>query len=222
MFKKLFVGLILLAAPSSALADTLIKLSLGNTGPDFTYSGGVLSTFDDGVAGTPGLQDTGIDFVGAFDGPFTDILANASFSVSGVTASGNAATLGPIITQATSGGIFSIWDDVGTLILTGNIGTGAITGSSTGNTGSFFNTSSVTFTGGSLFPFLVPNSGGISFALANIISAGNPDGLLVVNDQLQSFTSDADGLITGNPIPEPMTILLVGPALFGLARRRRQ
>ena len=60
--------MIFLMAGNTADAGTIIKLSLGNTGPDIEYSGGVLSTVDDGIVGTPGDQNTSIDFLDFLSG----------------------------------------------------------------------------------------------------------------------------------------------------------
>src|SRR5690348_3953154 len=48
--------------PSALRAGTILKLSLGEVGPDIGMNGGVLSTVNDGNAATTGDQNTAVDF----------------------------------------------------------------------------------------------------------------------------------------------------------------
>ncbi len=227
--KFLTLGLVAsLFFSSSVFADTIIKFDLGSTGPDVEYVGGVFSTVDDGVVGTIGEQDSGIDFTGFLDGAIADILVGASITIDNVIASGAANIVGPIIAQETTGGTISLWDNVGGLLLTGTLGSGAITGSQGGETGSFFNTTVMTYTAGSLLSFVSPTPAGISIALNGILSGGLVGMNVAFNPntnafELQNFTSDASGLLTGSAVPEPASMLLLGSAIFGgIASRRKK
>ena len=57
----------------SVQAETIVKLNLGSIGPDIELIDGVLSTVDDGVANTPGDQDSDVTFHGFVAGSVTDI-----------------------------------------------------------------------------------------------------------------------------------------------------
>src|SRR5262245_15680801 len=71
-----------LLGSSAANGETVLKLSLGNTGPDLAMdASGVLGTTSDGNAGTIGDQDTAIDYTGFLDPLFADVTtSSASFS----------------------------------------------------------------------------------------------------------------------------------------------
>jgi hypothetical protein len=226
MFRKLVaVSILSLCLAQTAAADTIIKFDLGNTGPDLQYSGGVFSTIDDGMAASLGDQNTGIDYVGFLDPLLADILAGASFTLEGVNSVGAASVVGPLVSQQTDGGTFSIWNEANELLLSAELGEGVLSAATGVSVGSFFNTEVVNFTGGSLLSYIAATPGGISIALANILT-GNVTGVLVgQNNNLLDFTADADGLITGEPadIPEPSTMILFGSAAIGgLLRRRRR
>ena len=226
MFRKLVAVTILsLCVAQAASADTIIKFDLGNTGPDLQYSEGVFSTIDDGFGASLGQQDTGIDFVGFLDPVLVDILSGASFTLAGVSSVGGASVVGPLVIQQTDGGTFSIWNEANELLLSAELGEGVLSGATGVSTGSFFNTEVVNFTGGSLLNYIAATPGGISIALANILT-GDLTGVIVGrNNNLLDFTADADGLITGEPadIPEPSTMILFGSAAIGgLLRRRRR
>src|SRR3989304_4401677 len=99
----------------------IIKLCLGDVDPDIEYTGGVggvLSTMNDGDLGTPGEQNTAIDFLDFLSG-MTDITSpDASYTLNGVTAVGPASILfGVVVAQGFVGGEFQVYNDVGLLLL---------------------------------------------------------------------------------------------------------
>ncbi len=210
---------------SPASAVTIIKFDLGSTGPDVQYSSGMLSTVDDGDATTAGDQNTGIDFVNFLDGPFSDILAGASISLSNIMATGSSVVLGTLVTQATTGGTFDVYDPSNNLLLSGSLGDGAITGSNADSTGSFFNTAVANFTSGSLLSSLAATPAGFSISFTNILSSAGAF-MNVGTSGLDPFTADATGQIEGDPaaaVPEPATLaLLVSGVLGGIAKRKKR
>jgi len=226
MFKKAAAVIAFsLVSLQAVHADTIIKFDLGDTGPDLQYVAGQFSTINEGNALTFGDQDTGIDFTSFLDPILVDIVAGASFTLSGVNAVGGASVLGSLVLQQTEGGTFSIWNEANELLLAAELGEGVITGSIGVSTGSFFNTSIANFTGGSLLEYIATSPAGISIALANILTDGIPGVAVGGNNQLFDFTADADGLITGEPVAvsEPATAVLLGAAgIAGLIRRRRK
>lgn len=211
-----------MATPSSA--ETIIKFAMSEVGPDVQFDGTTFGTSDDGNAATLGDQDTRLFFEGALSS-IADILDPiASFSLDDVLASGLPTVIGSVVAQSTTGGTFSFWDETNTLLLSGTLSTGVITGSSTASTGSFFNTSFATFTGGSLAALLDPNSAGLSIALTSIMSADGPGLHIGPDGRLLPFTADGAGLVEGSSaIPEPATALMLLSALGagGVARRRK-
>ena len=63
-----------LLGSSAANGETVLKLSLGNTGSDLAMdASGVLGTTSDGDAGTTGDQNTAIDYTGFLDPLFADV-----------------------------------------------------------------------------------------------------------------------------------------------------
>lgn len=215
---------------SSAFADTIIKFDLGSTGADVEYVDGVFGTFNDGDASTPGEQNSDIDFSGFLNASLADILSGASVTISNVLASAEVSVLGTIISQSTNGGSINLWSHTGALLLTGALADGNISGSINGDTGSFFNTTVMTYTGGSLLSYVSPTPAGLSIALSGILS-GTDIGMTVSYNsntnqfELDSFKADASGLLTGSPanaIPEPASMILLGSAVIGGAISRRK
>src|SRR5262245_787444 len=92
---------VLSAVGSASRAATILKLNLGGTGPDVAMNGaGIFGTVNDGVGGTPGDQNTAVEFTGFLDGFFTDILSStASFTMSGVGIAGLPSVGGGTVTQ---------------------------------------------------------------------------------------------------------------------------
>lgn len=220
-----FLAAFLAAAPLEASAtQTIVKASLFEGGADVTFDGAVFSTITDGDLTSLGDQNTRVNFLGALD-TVTDINDPfASFTLAGVTIAGAPTPVGPVVVQPTNGGTFSLWDESNTLLLSGVLNDGAITGSSTAETGSFFNVSFMSFTGGSLAPLLDPDSAGISFALSSIFGGGVL-GLQIVNGALAPFTADGLVAIDGSPaaVPEPMSaaLLVIGGGAAAWVRRRK-
>jgi hypothetical protein len=211
---------------SSANAGTIIKLDLGEVGtPDIRFDGTTLATMNDGNAGTTGAQDTDADFHD-FLSSFPDVLTStASFSISGLTPSGAAATLGSLVIQNFSGGTFQLFDPANTLLLSGSLTTSALTGPiGPPATGALFTTSISSVTGGQLAPLIVPNSLSLSMSFTDINgSAGFSVGGAAA-PVLNPFTADTTLNIAAERIPEPTMAALVsiGGMLAGLAIPRRR
>ena len=215
----------------AAQAGTIIKLSLGDTGPDLAYAGGVLSTVDDGIAGTPGDQNTAIDFLDFLSGE-TDIpLADASYSLSGVTAAGPASVLfGVVVVQPFTSGNFKLWDDSNALLLDVDLDDSALTGPlGPAATGSVFSITNGTVVGGSLASQIISNSISMSIAMTSINGGA---GLAVAPlappipgmGTLLPFVADASKVIAAEPVPEPTSALLILMGLLAapLAAKRRR
>lgn len=227
MVSRGFAKLVLLGAlfisAADAHASTIVKFDLGNTGPDVALTGGVFSTISQHLL-IGGDQMTGVDFVGVL-ASLPDILSGATFSLNNVHLVGNIINMNGSFSQATSGGDFTLYDQTGGVLLAGSLVDGAINGGYA-TTGSFFNTSIATFTGGSLLAYVLPKPAGISLALTDVFS-GNSSGFLsicstVTGCVLANFTADADGLIEGTSVPEPLTAgLVISGLAAGLLIRRR-
>lgn len=216
---------ILLAISSTSYAGTIIKLNLGGVGPDVSMAGGVLGTVSDGNALTVGDQNTAIEFTG-FLNPIPDInLSAASFSLGGLALNGPAQTFGTLVIQNYQGGAFSLYDPSNTLLLSGTLGSSALTGvMGPPGTGGLFTTSLSTVTGGTLQPFILPNTLTLSMNLSTV-NGGN--GLAVDGGFLLPFLADASVNIAGDAdpngnIPEPTAVVLVVLSAVGLAAARRR
>jgi hypothetical protein len=205
-------------------AATIMKLSLGSTADVATNPSGVFSTTDDGVAITPGDQQTAIDFNGLLAGIPDVTTPIASVSLNNLTPVGPAAAFGPLAIQSYTGGTFNVYDEANTLLLSAVLNASTLTGTiGAPGTGSVFTTSSATITGGVLAPSFDPNSLSLSMDLINV---NNGAGFSVSSNTLQPFTADASLTIAADPAvgaPEPATLslaLLAAPAL--LLRRRKK
>jgi hypothetical protein len=210
-------------------AGTIIKLNLGNVGPDIHMdASGVLSTVDQ-TAGPPptGDQLTNIEYTD-FLNFIPDVNANvASFSLSGLQrdVGGAQLTFGLAI-QGFHGGTFSLYDASDNLLLTGPIVTAALAGvTAPPGTGSLFTTSLGNVTGGSLAGLIQPGSVSISMNLGTVngglgfSTLPGPGGINV----LQPFQADASALISANAIPEPASLMLIAAGAVissGCGRRR--
>lgn len=226
-FKILGLALLLaLGFSREASAATIIKFDLGGTGPDVAFTSGSLSTVNDGDASTLGDQNTSVDFVNGLS--FLPDIVNgmASLTLSDVLASGPATVVNGVVSVSTSGGSFQLYSTDNSLLLSGTLDAGVISGTSSLSTGSFFNTTAGTFTGGSLLAFVAPTPAGISLALGEITS-GSTTGLMVDNlGNVANFTANGTGAIDGSPnsaVPEPasLVLMLTGTLLGGVFVRRR-
>jgi hypothetical protein len=211
---SLFAVFILCFAVSSAEASTIIKLDLGGTGPDMSYTGGspgTFSTISDGNAGTTGDQNTSILYTGFLSAlPAT----NGSYSLSGVTSVGLPVPLGgSVVTQNFSGGNFKLYDSTNVLLLDVNLSTSLLVG---GSNGAVFNIGNGTVVGGkpSLTSQLVSNSIGFSISLTNISGGGLT--ISPASGLLNAFQADATKQITATQVPEPASILLAIGCLAAL------
>src|SRR3954451_225565 len=82
---------VLFCALPAARAATILKLNLGNIGPDIQMTNlGLAGTVNDGIAGTSGDQNTAIDFTGALSANPDITTDTASFSLSNLITSGPA------------------------------------------------------------------------------------------------------------------------------------
>jgi hypothetical protein len=211
---------------AAANGQTILKLSLGNTGPDLAMNAsGVLGTTSDGDAGTTGDQNTAIDYTAFLDPAFVD--GAGSFSLAGLQRTGNPNIIaGALIVQDFVGGAFDLYNSANSLLLHGDLTESTLTGviGNTG-TGSIFTTKVGNFTGGSLLPLLEPDSLNVSIALTNVnggsgfVVSGSPS-------TLQAFTTDAAVNISaegGLGVPEPasIAIALLGAVGFSFIGRRR-
>jgi hypothetical protein len=210
-------------------ASTIIKLNLGNVGPDVSMNAlGILGTANDGNAVTTGDQNTDVEYTGFLE-PIPDINTSvASFSLSNLARSGPAiASIPGFVIQNFAGGTFNLYDPSNSLLLSGLLTTSSLQGT-TGppGTGAVFTTNIASVTGGSLAAFIVPTSLALSMNLTNVNGgAGFSVGDGVV---LNPFVADSVVNISGDPtplgggLPEPGTLVLATIALFaGTAVRRR-
>ncbi len=218
-----------LLGSSAVNGQTILKLNLGETGPDLAMNaGGLLGTISDGDASTTGDQNTAVEYTSFLDGLFADINTNtASFSLAGLQTIGNPNVIGgAVIVQDFFGGTFDLYSPTNSLLLSGNLQDSTLTGVIGGTgTGSIFTTKVGTFTSGSLLPYVEANSLNLSIALTNV---NNGNGFVVSGSPsaLQAFTTDAAVNITGAKgvgIPEPtsIAIALLGAVGLGFAGRRR-
>jgi hypothetical protein len=212
-------------AASSLPAATIIKLNLGGIGPDVGMNaGGILSTENDGNAGTLGDQNTDVEFVGFLDGSNPDITTtDASFTLSGLTAApGPANSFPPLMIQNFTGGTLTLYAPNNSILLTGTLTNSALTGvTGPPGTGALFTTTFGTITGGSLSGGgILPGSLTLSMNLSNVNGGGGF--VLNGNNFLQPFLADASVNISAD-VPEPaaLTLVLFGLAAAACGRRRR-
>lgn len=224
---------LLCIATSTSHAATIIKLNLGNVGPDVAMGGlGILGTMSDGIAATTGDQNTDIEYTSFLDGSNPDITTtDASFTLSGLLTAGPATVFGSLVIQPFFGGTFTLYDNdaLNTVLLTGPLTSSALTGViGPPGTGALFTTTLGSATGGTLAPLLAPGSVSISMNMTNVITtlpvpaAGfgvGPGPILL------PFVADASVNIAADPIPEPATLVFavlgsVASIAFGRRPRR--
>ncbi len=230
MFPRAFARLVglsllsLLFSPVDAVAETVIKFELAGmtTERDIQFDTGTLSTIDDGEASTVGEQSTNVSYQG-FLGGLTDIAAGASMTISGVDKLGDALDANGIVTQVTSGGTFFLYDDSNFLLLSGAFTGGVVVGSVSDSAGSFFTTSPLMYTGGSLLPLIIPSSGKLSLSFTDVTTDASP-GMAANGGNLANFTSVATGSLEASAVPEPsvMGMAAIGALLMVRQHRRRR
>lgn len=227
-FKKTFFVLaFILISSSTAKALTIIQVSLGGQGNGFQeiqYVGSALSTINDGDGATIGDQDTNVIFDNLLSS-VADIASGASFTLSGISANGAPSVAGPVISQDTVGGTFSLFDNANTLLLSGNLSDGVLVGSDNGSVASTFSTTFGNFNGGTLLP-LIPNLNTLFLALtlSNVQTAG-ASGLDVAFGIIQNFSGNGqisiDAELAATPEPFTLGLLFTGTLMGAFISRRK-
>jgi hypothetical protein len=206
------------AAPAGAA--TIIKLSLGNSGPDVQFNGVVFSTSSDGVVPTTGDQDTAAEFQDFLnfqpDLPGTNPGNTGSYTLAGVTVAGAATNVFGNVVQPFSGGNFFLYAPApgNALLLSGQLSNSVLFGTiGPPGTGAVFTTSIASVTGGSLGPFILPNSLSLSISMTNVNGGA---GFQLSDGVLLPFHADVTQTIAGDA-PEPSSVFLamLGSALCG-------
>jgi hypothetical protein len=206
-------------------AATIIKLNLGNIGPDVGMNaGGILSTVDQ-TGGPPptGDQFTDIEYTG-FLNFIPDVNTNtATFSLNGLSAVGPANVFGSLVIQNFTGGVFSLYDPADNLLLQGPLTSSALSGVlGPPGTGALFTTTLSSVTGGSLSGQIAPGTVSLSMNMTNV-NGGNGFSVAGGGPQLNQFLADASINIAADPIPEPASLMLLGlGSAVALAYVRRQ
>jgi hypothetical protein len=244
-FRAIFVSLATCAiwgfAVSGSQAAEILRLNLGEI--DVAYGGFGIGSDDD--ATTLGNQNTDVKFTGFLDGLFTDITTtDASFSCCGTVLASPTATStnNNILVYGfadPSGGMlssFSVYAPDNTLLLSGEVGGGTLTGPmGPPATGEFVTTTLQSVTGGTLATYLEANSIALRFDLTNVRHSpvpatgylGDPSGqglalFFPEGTDLLPFTADAILTISANPIPEPASFGLILPGAVAAAAMGRR
>ena len=214
---RLLAICVLLGLGTASRAGTIIKLDLGGTGPDVGMSaaGGIMSTVSDGDVSTTGDQDTAVTYTGFLDFIPDITTPTASFTLSGLTATGPVAQFGGLAIQNFAGGQLTLFDPSNNTLLTAGL-TGSVLSGGIGapGTAALFTTSLGSSASGPLAQYFASGSFSMSISLINV-NAGA--GLAVSDGVLQPFMADASVLIAADPaVPEPSTLILLALGSLGL------
>src|SRR4051812_4883220 len=161
-------ALLALVVPA-AHAATIIKLNLGEIGPDVGMNGGILSTINDGNAATTGDQNTDVEFTGFLE-PNPDIVPKtASFNLHNLAEVGPANVFGSLVIQNFQGGTFELYSPTNVLLLSGQLNSSALSGViGPPGTGALFTTTFSLVTGGTLASSIAPGSLSLSMNMTNV------------------------------------------------------
>jgi len=223
---SLAIGAVIGIFASTGEAGTILKLNPGTVASNIEFNSGVLSTVDDGNAGTAGEQNTAVDFQGFLSGISDIPPLNASVTLNGISRVGSA-TVFPfgLMMQNFSGGTVSIYDASNTLLLSGSLNASTLAGAvGPPGTDALFTTTFNHVSGGTLASQIGPETVALKM---NITDINGGAGFSVTTDGsiLNPFTAETLLTITGEqPIPEPAAALLlaVGTVMTVLGVRRRR
>jgi hypothetical protein len=218
-------GLLLSGTSASA---AIIKLGFSrDSRPDMESVGGILSTVADVSLATTGDQNTEVTFVGELGGILSIEGDRASFTLDNVALTGKPVVVGSTVLQETSGGAFSLYDEANTLLLSGTVGDGTLSGPIGGTaTSGFLTTKFGIFNGGTLLSLLAEKNLTNASVSISMLNVNGGAGLALSGDGvLNPFTADATALISAQPqVPEPAaaTLVATGALALLLARRNRR
>lgn len=205
-------------------AASVLKLSLGaSESGNMQFANGVFSMLGDDQANTPGDHNVSIDFV-IGGGPASQAIApggSASVSLAGMTALVPPTNNGSFVVQAFGSGSLAIYDLDNALLLSGNLSKSGIQGAlGPGDKQALF-LGFGKVTGGSLAPFLDPDSLQLRIKFPKISGgfsvSSPPDPLL---NPFTTWTSSIE--IMATQIPEPTIALTLSALAWMLAPARRR
>lgn len=233
----LLATLLGLTISAASNAETIIKFELGATSPDVVFQDGILATSPDGDLESPGDRQTDASFSGFVKAAgIEDIAGDASITLSGITASGAPVVIGEtLVNQTTTGGKFSLYNELDQLILEGDLLGGVLSGplGTTGaSTGSLFTVNLGRFTGPTdendqIFKLLDPESAQLSMSFTNVNDGNGGSGLSIADGLLLNFEADVTANLEAEAkaieAPEPAGLglaMIAAFALLGIRRRR--